>query len=94
MPIKPCPPNCPVKAPHLHHSGLSALRQTTVEPPRDISLERQLKKMLDDARWAAVTAKTPVLFDDEWTTWGELAGNDRMMCSFDENGTLTGNMPF
>lgn len=57
------------------------------------ALDAQLRKMLDDARWADVRDDTPVLFDGEWTTWGNLAGNERMTCEFNAQGELEGGFP-
>jgi hypothetical protein len=48
----------------------------------------------DDSRWALVNAETRVLFEGEWTTWGELAGNEKMECQFNSEGILVGDFPF
>jgi hypothetical protein len=48
----------------------------------------------NDPRWSTVTAETPVLFDGEMTTWSDLAGNERMMCTFGADGVLVGGMAF
>jgi hypothetical protein len=57
------------------------------------ALDAQLRKMLDDERWAGVHHGTPVLFDEEWTTWGALAQNEKMTCEFNDEGQLEGGYP-
>ena len=44
----------------------------------------------NDPRWAHVTDETEVYWEGNWTTWGELAGNERTECGFNEEGVLVG----
>jgi hypothetical protein len=60
----------------------------------DDALHEKLSKMANDPRWFSVKDSTPVLFDEEWTTWGALGQNDKTMVGFSEDGTLVGGMPF
>lgn len=41
-----------------------------------------------------VNAETPVIWEGELTTWGSLAGNERQMCEFNNDGVLEGGFPF
>jgi hypothetical protein len=54
--------------------------------------ERQ-RAMDRDVRWAGISAETEVYFDGNWTTWGELAGNEKSMCIFNDDGVLVGGYP-
>lgn len=47
----------------------------------------------NDPRWLEVNAYTSVLFDDEWTTLGNLAGNERQTLAFNAYGVLGGGLP-
>jgi hypothetical protein len=65
--------------------------------PHPPTLEQRLAKsvaLTADERWKSVTAATPVIFDKEWTTLGELAGNEKMELEFNADGVLEGGMPF
>jgi hypothetical protein len=65
--------------------------------PEDVLLD-QLRESIalteKDPRWLSVTDRTPVLWEDVMTTWGSLAGNERSMCDFNEDGVLEGSFPF
>lgn len=44
----------------------------------------------NDPRWLAVTDDTPVEFEGEICSWGNLAGNERMTVEIQPDGRLTG----
>jgi hypothetical protein len=48
----------------------------------------------EDKRWLEVDDSTPVIWEGELTTWGNLAGNERDMCDFNKDGVLEGGFPF
>jgi hypothetical protein len=49
---------------------------------------------IEDGQWAAVRNDTPVYYNGEWCVWGNLAGNERMTCTFNADGVLVGGDPF
>lgn len=72
----------------------------TVDASGDFTLRRQLVQSIEsvgerqDLRWARVTVATPVLWDGEVTTWGELSQNERASVQMTERGCLVGSNPF
>jgi hypothetical protein len=65
--------------------------------PRPPTLEDKLVKSIEltaDERWKTVTATTVVIWEGVPTTWGELAGNEKMQCEWNDNGVLEGGSPF
>lgn len=64
-------------------------------PVKDVehSLERTLRKMVEDPRWRDVRIDTPVLWEGELCTWGSLAGNEKLCVEFNEQGQLVGSYP-
>ena len=53
-------------------------------------LEAKLRKMDNDPRWFRVKDWTPVVFEGNLTTWGELGTTERKCCRFDNQGQLIG----
>jgi hypothetical protein len=58
-----------------------------------LEIERA-KARENDARWLTVTDETPVTFDGELSTWGELSQNERASVEMSESGCLVGGYPF
>lgn len=48
----------------------------------------------NDIRWQDVTDSTPVEFEGETTTWGELAVQDRKTCEMLPDGRIVGGYEF
>jgi hypothetical protein len=61
---------------------------------RPPTLVAKLEKSVELTGQGPLAADTPVLWDGEWSTWGELTQNERIQCERNAQGVLEGSNPF